>query len=585
MNPPPRINVNDKDKDENDNAVDTAPRMPGSANQKTGFLPAIILALAGCNCAFQISWFWPLVHRNINFDAVSYIGIVRHIRDGHLRESLHGYWSPLISWLIAMAATVCHDLTLAGHITTILTFFLCLPLLYVFTFRLWHSHRIASLAVLWFTFAHDVTAFSVFFIGADFIFTACVLAYFILLLRCLRNPSPQHWLLLGLAHAIAFLAKAFAMPWLALSSLIAALLSSKNNLREPFLRAALALIFPLMVWMGWASALHAKYGVFTAGYQSKWNLLDPALRIKDQRAGLSVMFDTSHTYDEYTVADSMFPSSPAWKQKVNIKSAVSMALAKMHHNLPEAAKQILVLLTPGGILAIVLALLAGRRDTASPESQLIFIAVLDAASLVVGYSILVFDRRYVLPLIPIFIAISIAFVLPYARIPGFAAVSSRARAVAGILVLCGVVFFQIYRASPFRTLRRDYQTSVYDAAATLRSLPSCGRLAVIGAGPFPEHGVGWEEGIYASYFSSCRIVAFADAIPPDDQIDALHSDLNAVHPDGILIFRGENSKGYQGLLKKIIAANPASLSKPITDSAIGEVGRILWNPDPSPIQR
>lgn len=577
MTSPPHINQNDKV------PVDVAIHTPNAAAQKTDFLPAIILSLAGCNCAFQISWFWPLVHRNINFDAVSYIGIARHILDGHLRESLHGYWSPLISWLIALVATVCHNLTLAGHFTTILTFFLCLPLLYVFTLRLWHSHRVAALAVLWFTLAHDTTAFSVFFIGADFIFIACVLGYFILLLRCLRHPSPKHWILLGLAHAIAFLAKAFAMPWLALSTVIAAIFSSRNNLRKAILHVALAAIFPVIIWVGWASALHAKYGVFTAGYQSKWNLLDLGLRVKDQHADLSVMYDTSHTYDEYTVADSMFPSSPAWKQKINIKSAIPMVLVKMRHNLPEACKQILVLLTPGGILAILLALFAARREVVSPESQLIFIAVLDAASLVIGYSMLVFDRRYVLPLIPILIAISMPFILPYMHDPQFAAVSSRAKAVAGILVLCGIVFFQLYWASPFRTLHRDYQTSVYNAASTLRSLPSCSRLAVIGAGPFPEHGVGWEEGIYASYFSSCRIVAFADRIPPDDQMDALDSDLHAVHPDGIIILRGGNNEGYQRLLKMITATTPAIQSKPINDPAIGEVGRIMWNPNPSPM--
>lgn len=575
----PRLDDTGHDQN-NSGTIAVTARTPGDPPQKPDFLPAIILALAGCNCAFQISWFWPLVHRNINFDAVSYVGIARHILDGHIRESLHGYWSPLISWLIALVSGVCHDLTLAGHVTTILTFFLCLPLLYVFTLRLWHSHRVAALAVLWFTLAHDTTAFSVFFIGADFIFTACVLWYFILVLRCLRNPSKQHWFVLGIAHAIAFLAKAFAMPWLALSTVIAAVLSNRRNFRKTIVHAALAMIFPLIIWVGWASALHAKYGVFTAGYQSKWNLLDPGLRAKDQRAGLAVMFDTSHTYDDYTVTDSMFPSSPAWKQKVSIKSALPIVLAKTRHNLPEALKQILVLITPGGILAILLALLAARHDPASPESQLIFVAVLDAASLMIGYSMLVFDRRYVLPLIPIFIAISVAFILPYARIPGFATVSARTGAIAGLLVLCGIIFSQLYWASPFRTLRRDYQTSVYSTANTLRSLPSCSRLAVIGAGPFQEHGVGWEEGIYASYFSSCRIVAFADRIPRSNQMDALDSDLHAVRPDGILILRGGNHEGYQDLLKRLTASNPAIQSKPITDPAIGEVGRILWNTSP-----
>src|SRR5437667_6800903 len=56
----------------------------------------ILLGLAGLNCLLQIFWFWRYTGRNINFDAISYIGIARHLADGDFRASLHGYWSPLI---------------------------------------------------------------------------------------------------------------------------------------------------------------------------------------------------------------------------------------------------------------------------------------------------------------------------------------------------------------------------------------------------------------------------------------------------------------------------------------------------------
>ena len=59
---------------------------------------AVFLSLAALNCIFQIAWFWRYTSHNINYDAISYIGIGRHILDGNFHQSLHGYWSPLISW-------------------------------------------------------------------------------------------------------------------------------------------------------------------------------------------------------------------------------------------------------------------------------------------------------------------------------------------------------------------------------------------------------------------------------------------------------------------------------------------------------
>jgi len=46
-----------------------------------------------------------------------------------------------------------------------------------------------------------------------------------------------------------------------------------------------------------------------------------------------------------------------------------------------------------------------------------------------------------------------------------------------------------------------------------RRLNCTTRLVVIRRGPYPEHGVGWEAGMYASYFAQCRMVAFGSDIP------------------------------------------------------------------------
>jgi hypothetical protein len=37
---------------------------------------------------FQIAWFWTLTSHNINYDAISYVGIARHLLDGDLSTRL-----------------------------------------------------------------------------------------------------------------------------------------------------------------------------------------------------------------------------------------------------------------------------------------------------------------------------------------------------------------------------------------------------------------------------------------------------------------------------------------------------------------
>jgi len=531
----------------------------------------ILLGLAGLNCLLQIFWFWHYTGRNINYDAISYIGIARHLADGDFHASLHGYWSPLVSWCIAGASLFSKDPLLAGRIVTITSFLLCLPLLYLLTLRLWSSSTLASLSVLCFTLSRGVVAFSVFFIGADFLLTAAVLCYFILLLRCLRNPRSVHWLILGTVHAAAFLAKAFAMPLLAISTVLAALVAGKRNPKQIVVSAVAGMAIPILVWGSWGSLLKMKYGQFTAGYQAKSNLLDPETKRSAGRGELAVLGNTSESYDRYMVVDTMHPGSPLWKAHLNPRKVVSQILHKELRNLPEAFKQIIILITPGGVLAFLLVLryMDGRERRA--ETTLAWIAALNSIMLIVGYCMLVFDGRYVLPLAPLLIAFAVPFLSPSSPVPG----NRSLRMLAGALFAVSAVFFTSYWASPFRSLGRDYQTSIYSTAAALRQIPSCNRLVAIGKGPFPEHGVGWEAGIYASYFSHCRIIGFSEEIPTVEKTKAVLADIQTLHPDSILLFGNPQDRKYELLLGAIQEEGFYSTSKSLVDPQVGEIARLL----------
>ena len=539
-----------------------------------------MLLSAGINTAFQIAWFWTLTSHNVNYDAISYIGIARHLLRGDIPGSLNGYWSPLVSWCIAAVSSFSSNLTLLGRLVTIGSFLLCLPMLYLLTFRLWQSPLLAAITVLWFTTARAVVAFSVYFIGADFLLTAFVLLYFVLLLRCLRQPSGLNWVLLGLPHGAAFLTKAIAMPWLAVSTLVAGFIIGRCNLRKSFMYVCAGIAVPLLVWFSWGMVLQSKYGIFTAGYQSKWNLLDQTAREEADRSSsnLVVLRDTSRSSDSYMVVDNMFPGSPLWFTRLKWGSAIRLISSKERQNLPKALKEITILLTPGGLLAVILVLLATRTRGQQPEVQLIRIVFLEAVILVIAYCMLVLDARYVLPLAPLLMAVGVPFVIP-AKMQSVSVRFPQVRMVAAALLVLSTIFFHVYWASPFRTLRRDYQLSCYDAAQKLHAIPSCDRLVVIGRGPYPEHGVGWEAGMYASYFAQCRMVAFGSDIPSHSNLQFAQRDLRAISPDAILLFGTHDNSGYESFIETVQHSEPTFLSEAILDPEVGEVGKLLWRVD------
>src|SRR3982074_3020259 len=118
--------------------------------------PQLLIGAALLYWGFQVAWFWRYCGRNINADAISYIGIARHVQDGNFRASLHGYWSPLVSWIIAAGSFLGSDRTLDARVLMLPAFAVCLVLVYRLTHKLWGSRLLAALAVLWFTAARGI---------------------------------------------------------------------------------------------------------------------------------------------------------------------------------------------------------------------------------------------------------------------------------------------------------------------------------------------------------------------------------------------------------------------------------------------
>jgi hypothetical protein len=535
------------------------------------WIATVVAVVVGCS--FQLLWFARTCFHEIDFDGMAYLGIARHIRQGDFHAAINAFRSPLISWLIAAVPFGHGDYLHIGKLVNVGSFVLSLGVLYVLAESLWRSRLAAATATLLLVLGRGLAASAVEIVTPDFLFAALVLVYFILLLRALRNDRWQTWLLLGGVHGLAFLAKAFALPWLTVCT-VATLLLSGKPWRTRFGRFAAAALIPVVIAAGWAAVLHSKYGVFTTGSQFKANLLQWTLHAYRDHPDptYAVLRDATQNLDEYIVGDPMPPGSWPWAYRIEISRLLPKVIVAEEHNLPQVAKEMIIVATPGGMLAFAFALimLTRQRDRNLVEWRFAAVIAVAALSLVLAYSMLVVDARYLYPLTPLILAVSAGF------LAGAGELNFRLwRRICLVLVVAGFVFSLTYWASPFRTLTRDFQLSCYDAANHLRAHAGS-RVVSLGAGPFPEHGVGWEAGFKAAYFGGRRIVGTMDSLPDPTQLSSLMADTEKASPDAILVWGRPNDAKRANLLQHLVQVYPHNSTEKILDPRLGEVGVVIF---------
>lgn len=537
-----------------------------------------ILAAAAGSAVFQLCWFARNAWQQIDFDGMDYLGIARHIRQGEFHQAINGFRSPLISWLIAAGAFFNHDLLTVGKIVSISSFLLLVILVYLYTKSLWHSDKVAAMAALWFTWCRALAAVAVLFVTPDFLFAGFTVIYFWVLLTCFRNDKVRFWFLLGTIHGVAFLCKAIALPWLGVTTLLALFLRQDRRWTGSGARLTAALLIPVLAAAAWATVLHSKYGQFTTGTQFKTNLLQWTLREYRNRRDptYAVLINQVPITDPFMVTDLMAPGSWPWSYKVDWAHALPKAIASEALHVPQAAKEILILITPGGVVALFLVgiTMVRRRKEWPAESRIIFLIAASTVTLVLAYCMLVFDGRYIYPLIPLFLAISSRALVADSlqRVPLGLSLSWRALVIA--LLAVGMLFSLLYPASPFRNLRQDYQASCHDAAAKLRAHPG-NTVITLGSGPYPEHGVGWEAGHKTTFFANRRLIARLDDLPNAAMLPAALADIAKARADALLIWGNASDPRYVGLIANLRKQYPEASTETVIDPARGEVGAIF----------
>ena len=556
----------------------------GSAGNSTQLQPPFLcrfeaakalLAFSIFLLLFQLYWFGKFNLERVDFDGISYVGIARHLIDHKFAASINGFRSPAISWLIALFAPIdSANLLHVGKLVTMLSLLLAISLAFLFTKRCTGSPLAAAFVVFWLTVARGFVPLSTQFVSPDYLFAALSTLYFVCLLHCFRSESDhlRYWALLGLITGGAFLVKAFALPWLVGTTCFGALLMiiRKRSFRASW---SLAFVIPLLVAAAWAVVLHAKFGIWTTGTQLKTNLYQWTLKVPLSAADspYSFLVDEGKTSDAYQVGEPLPPGSLLLVRKLQVRVAVTAALRAELHNLPVALKEMTVILTPLGLVAVFMTAIRvwrARRER-WPEFAIVSTILASSATLVIAYSCLVFDGRYTLPLYAPLMAVAARSIFCHSSVQA----QRLQQRIILLLILTGLFATLIYASSPWLTATRDYQSGPRYAASRLLAHGSK-RLISVGAGPYPEHGVGWEAGFIAGSFSNSQVVAFRGQLPHQGSVAAFLSDLHQAPPATILVWGNPQDTSYAEIRKELEAR--FSQVETIVDFRAGAVGFIAY---------
>jgi hypothetical protein len=254
--------------------------MSPARNIRAQWLPILVYGLPLLvYCAIAA----PLAYRQremMNADAMCYIRRSIYLLHGQFYYFISEHWSLMLSWLIAPLIAARFDGLYAARIVTTIVGALYLLLFIALTARLLNVHWIWRL-LAGVVIAPFIAAVAVRVISPDQLLAMWLVLYFLIVLDPNLLQKRGRQLLAGIVGGIAYLAKAFALPFVIVHLLLTLIMHAvriKNELAatgtkptgaELFKRVAAAygrgLLGFCLIASPWVAAMSWKYAHFTVG--------------------------------------------------------------------------------------------------------------------------------------------------------------------------------------------------------------------------------------------------------------------------------------------------------------------------------
>jgi hypothetical protein len=442
------------------------------------------------------AWFWQF---SMNPDGVSYIDIGAAYARGDWGHALNAYWSPLYSWILALALRLLRPSAAAefpvAHLVNLIIFVAALGCFEYF-WRAWmqdHQARTAAsrragwislppwalLAIGYslFTWA-SISWIGVQLVTPDLLLTALVYLAAGLTLRLRRGEHrPRAAALLGAVLGFGFLAKAVMLP-LALVFLLVAFLPARNPRRAVLSLLSAGIAF-LIVTAPFIYGLSCKQGHLTLGDTGRLNYAwfvngTPMLNWQGEIPGhgkpkhpTRLIYPAPPVYEFAGPIRGTYPNwtDPSyWNEGVRVRFNWRQQARALLKNLKKYRQ--LLWADQSGLIAGVLMLLlttarVGKRRLSSlVRGDLLLISVAP----VIMYGLVVVEPRY----LGAFIMLFWLALLPEIRLP--ANETSKAMVVSATFVILLTPALGLARTSTRDILQRSMGRSAWETATGLRAI-------------------------------------------------------------------------------------------------------------------
>jgi len=226
---------------------------------KKDFLLLIAIYLLAClGIMPYVKWYVD------NPDSLQYINIAHHILDGRLILAINGYWSPLITWLLAPFILIFSD--------GIIAFKYLQMAIGIFVIRKWLMFLVFVdvdekwKRVLGFMITPFIISYSLLNLTPDLLFVGILLSLIVELIRWLDKQSDGSKI--GKLGAVLFLTKSFGLPLFIF--LYCFVIWMKDERIPKFTLKKILLPFGTISFV-WIILLSVKYGKFTISESARFN--------------------------------------------------------------------------------------------------------------------------------------------------------------------------------------------------------------------------------------------------------------------------------------------------------------------------
>jgi len=196
-------------------------------------------------------------------DGVSYISIAEHWAAGRFDLAVNGFWSPLLSLLLVPAALVDAPMFLAGQLLMIATGLVTVSQVK----RLMHALHYDTVAddILVIGSTPLIAYPAVSLLTPDLLMGTLLLGYLVTMIDRRDRTPLRRGVVAGIWAGLAFLAKAYALPFVIAHLLITLFVRfiRRGDLRERRTFVTVTVLTLAVAVVPWATLLSAKYGEMT----------------------------------------------------------------------------------------------------------------------------------------------------------------------------------------------------------------------------------------------------------------------------------------------------------------------------------